>query len=111
MTASYGYDAFGALRSGAPGATDRLFTGEQRDADSGLYYLRARYYDPSIGRFLSQDPLPGGNLYAYVGSNPVNRMDPTGLRWATDDWRWVKDKEGGCFTSRRVRVEWSVLVF
>ena len=56
-----------------------LFTGEQRDADSGLCYLRARYYDPSIGRFLSQDPLPGGNLYAYVGNSPVNFTDPSGL--------------------------------
>ena len=40
VTASFGYDVFGALRSGAPGATDRLFTGEQRDSDSSLYYLR-----------------------------------------------------------------------
>jgi RHS repeat-associated protein len=79
VTASYGYDVFGAVRSGAPGATDRLFTGEQRDADSEMYYLRARYYDPSIGRFLGRDPLPGGNLYAYVGNNPVNFTDPSGL--------------------------------
>lgn len=55
------------------------FTGEQRDTESGMYYLRARYYDPMIGRFLSQDPIPGGNLYAYVGNNPVNFVDPTGL--------------------------------
>jgi RHS repeat-associated protein len=62
VTASYGYDVFGALRSGSPGATERLFTGEpfacaqdrQRDSESGLYYLRARYYDPEIGRLLSQ---------------------------------------------------------
>src|SRR5439155_18722074 len=56
-----------------------LFTGEQRDGDSGLYYLRARYYDPAIGRFPSHDPLPTGNLYAYAGNNPVNFVDPSGL--------------------------------
>ena len=54
------------------GAETFLFTGEQYDAKArkvhqgqpGLYYLRARYYDPSIGRFLSQDPLPFPNLRA-----------------------------------------------
>ena len=78
VMATYGYDVFGGLRSGAPAATDRLFTGEQNDP-SGLEYLRARYYDPSIGRFLSRDPLPGGNRYAYVENNPVNFTDPSGL--------------------------------
>jgi RHS repeat-associated protein len=62
ITASYGYDVFGALRSGTPDATEWLFTGEpfgcaqdrQRDSESGLYYLRARHYEPEIGRLLSQ---------------------------------------------------------
>ncbi|NIN67647.1 MAG: hypothetical protein GTO63_23685, partial [Anaerolineae bacterium] len=64
-----------------------LFTGEQRDWETGLYYLRARYYDPEIGRFLAQDPLRGSQLhpqtqnrYPYVGNNPTNWLDPTGLR-------------------------------
>jgi RHS repeat-associated protein len=70
---------FGALRSGSPAATDFLFTGEQLDSESSFYYLRARYYDPAIGRFLSQDPLPSGNLYTYVRNNPVNFSDPYGL--------------------------------
>jgi RHS repeat-associated protein len=74
----YTYDVFGAIRSQS-GANDWLFTGGQSDGDEGLYYLRARYYDPQIGRFLSQDPLPGGNLYAYVGNNPVNATDRSGL--------------------------------
>jgi uncharacterized protein RhaS with RHS repeats len=46
---------------------------------TGLQYLRARYYDPGIGRFLSQDPLPGGHAYAYVRNNPVRYVDPSGL--------------------------------
>ena len=60
-------------------------TGEPRD-DSGLTYLRARYYNPGIGRFLSADPFPGFagspqslNRYAYAGNNPVNRQDPSGM--------------------------------
>ena len=50
---------------------------------NGLYYMRARYYDPSVGRFISEDPLGFGgrdvNLYAYVCSNPITRIDPLGL--------------------------------
>ena len=60
------------------------FTGEQRD-DTGLYYLRARFYDPALGRFLSRDPVAGTetqpsslNRYAYVLNNPVNFADPSG---------------------------------
>ncbi len=48
---------------------------------AGLYYYRARYYDPEIGRFLSEDPLGFGagiNFYAYVENNPVNFNDPSG---------------------------------
>jgi RHS repeat-associated protein len=49
---------------------------------SGLYYMRARYYDPTVGRFISEDPIgfDGGtvNLYEYVQNNPVNLVDPFG---------------------------------
>lgn len=56
----YTYDVFGPIRSQSGSSENYwLFTGEQRDSESGLYYLRARYYDPAIGRFLSQDPPPG----------------------------------------------------
>jgi len=49
---------------------------------NGFYYMRARYYDPEVGRFVSEDPIgfDGGlNLYAYVGGNPISAVDPTGL--------------------------------
>jgi RHS repeat-associated protein len=58
------------------------FTGRELDRETGLYYYRARYYDPTLARFISEDPigLAGGvNQYAYVGSDPVNRIDPSGL--------------------------------
>lgn len=44
-----------------------------------MQYLRARYYDPGTGRFLSRDPLMIGNRYSYVGNNPLNYIDPYGL--------------------------------
>jgi RHS repeat-associated protein len=50
--------------------------------ETGLYYYRARYYDPSVGGFLGEDPIrfsAGGNFYEYVMSSPVNRSDPLGL--------------------------------
>ena len=81
VTDSYTYDVFGALRSNTgTTANDFRFTGEQddRNANRGLYYLRARAYDPALGRFLSRDPLPFAQRYAYAGNDPVNFADPSG---------------------------------
>ena len=87
----YNYEAFGLLRASDPVSDSFMFAGEQSDSRArqgatGLYYLRARYYDPSLGRFLTADPLAGAatqpqtlNRYAYALNNPVNRVDPTGL--------------------------------
>ncbi len=58
------------------------YAGREPDPSSGLVYMRARYYDAALGRFISRDPigLSGGlNVYAYVGNNPVNYVDPDGL--------------------------------
>jgi RHS repeat-associated protein len=57
-------------------------SGREYDPQAGLYYNRARHYDPVIGRFLSEDPIgPAGgiNQYTYVGNDPVNGLDPLGL--------------------------------
>ncbi len=65
--------------------TDKLFTGQRLD-DTGLYYYGARYYDPTIGRFISPDTIvqnPANpqslNRYSYVLNNPLKYVDPTGL--------------------------------
>ncbi|NJL94998.1 MAG: RHS repeat-associated core domain-containing protein, partial [Anaerolineae bacterium] len=58
--------------------TPFAFTGQPRDLN-GLQYHRARYYDPELGVWLSEDPLELGNRYAYVDGNPVNRVDGSGL--------------------------------
>nr|VFK56049.1 MAG: RHS repeat-associated core domain-containing protein [Candidatus Kentron sp. TUN] len=78
-----GYEAFGDV-AGSTGTSDnRLrYTGREQDADTGLYYYRARYYDPAVGRFLTEDPLgfqAGINFYRYVENNPVNFNDPSGM--------------------------------
>lgn len=65
------------------------FTSRELDPDTGLYYMRARYYDAELGRFISQDPVVGlkdqpqsFNRYAYAFNNPVSNIDPTGS-WGT----------------------------
>jgi RHS repeat-associated protein len=69
-----------------------FYRGEQYDSDLGLYYLRARYYNPNTGRFMSRDPNNPGSTdatgtpidprelhkYLYAGGDPVNRVDPRG---------------------------------
>ena len=77
----YQYDAFGQVSS-AEGFSNRiLYTGQQYDKASGQYYLRARFYDPCVGRFLQEDVYRGDglNLYAYCRNNPVVYYDPSGF--------------------------------
>jgi RHS repeat-associated protein len=78
----YTYDPFGStIMSGEASGNVSEYTGRELD-EAGLYFYRARYYDPSIGRFISEDPigLAGGvNLYAYAQNDPVSMYDPLGL--------------------------------
>jgi len=67
------------------------YTGRERDDETGLYYYyRARYYDPAVGRFVSEDPLAfvagDTNLYRYVSNTPLNSVDPSGLQQKSSGW-------------------------
>jgi RHS repeat-associated protein len=79
------YDSFGQVVSQTnSGVVFRYgYTGRDLDNETGLNYYRARYYDPIVGRFISEDPIGftagDANLYRYVGNNSVNATDPTGL--------------------------------
>lgn len=95
LVATYHYDPWGNLLSNTGAVENPLrFTAREYDAESGLYFYRARYYDPQVGRFISRDPIgiSGGlNLYAYVGNNPLAWTDPRGLSgegpgYARDSW-------------------------
>ncbi|NEQ42455.1 MAG: RHS repeat-associated core domain-containing protein [Leptolyngbya sp. SIOISBB] len=79
------YDSFGQVTIAANPDFDFCFgyTGRERDEATGLMYYRARYYDPAVGRSLSEDPIGfdagDANLYRYVFNSPSNYTDPTGM--------------------------------
>ncbi len=86
LTDSYAYTPYGELSSHEGNSENAfLFTGEQLDGETGDYYLRARYYNPTTARFLSRDTYDGKlidplsqNHYLYAGGNPVMYVDPSG---------------------------------
>jgi RHS repeat-associated protein len=83
LAQTYTYDSFGNTTNSSGSLTNPFqFTAREFDAETTLYYMRARYFDPTTGRFLSEDPLgpekEGPNLYVYVGNNPIMSVDPLG---------------------------------
>jgi RHS repeat-associated protein len=83
VTLARTYDPWGNLDSTSAATSGPAFTGREWDSETGLYYYRARYYYPSLGRFISEDPAgrdDGPNLYTYARGNPIAFVDPTGLK-------------------------------
>jgi RHS repeat-associated protein len=83
LASSAGYDSYGNVTSGSI-PSRYTYTGRESDVDAGLIYYRARWYDPRVGRFLSEDPIGFGgrdvNFYGYVHNDPLRFVDPNGLR-------------------------------
>lgn len=79
---TYRYDAWGRTTSESGTLPNPYrYAGREKESGTALYYYRARMYDPDVGRFTGKDPAgmaDGTNLYAYVGGNPVNALDPSG---------------------------------
>jgi RHS repeat-associated protein len=86
INTSYNYSPYGQTQAtGETSSNNQQYTGREAgvEGEAGLYYYRARYYDPVLKRFISEDPirLEGGlNVYAYVAGNPVSNIDPDGLQ-------------------------------
>jgi len=101
---SYEYTPFGvAISASEQVAQPFRFGARELDSETGLYYNRARYYDPALGRFISEDPigLEGGvNQYAYAGNDPVNFRDPTGTCASGQELVIEVDEATGEWTAR-----------
>ncbi len=99
---TYEYDPWGQPLSATEGVVQPLqYAGRERDSETGFYYVRARYYDPELGRLISEDPigLAGGvNPYAYVVDDPVNGRDPFGLCPAGEELIIEVDEGAGTAT-------------
>jgi RHS repeat-associated protein len=78
---TYTYDSFGSLTASTGSLTNSFrYTGREFDAETSLYYYRARYYDSGTGRFIDEDPsAQGSNFYRYVENDPTDLVDPLGL--------------------------------
>ena len=92
---TYAYEPYGEVQATGTSDNPYQYTGRENDDQSlgtGLYYYRARYYSPTLKRFISEDPMglaEGLNEYAYVAGNPVGFVDPTGLGSIREWWRRI----------------------
>jgi RHS repeat-associated protein len=92
VTGGKRYFPYGQEKPSAPANNVEKFTGYFRDAETGLEYADQRYHEPGKGRFTTPDPIGSGlNHYAYVGGDPINFTDPTGMERCQifgDDYVW-----------------------
>ena len=93
----YVYDAWGkvlattgTLASTVGAIQPFRYRGYIYDTETGLYYLRSRYYNPTWGRFLNADVLIEGNLFAYCGNNAISREDSNGLDWDQSNFNFFR---------------------
>ncbi len=113
LVVKYVYDAWGSHKVTSPDGSvisDQThignlnpfrYRGYYYDIETGLYYLKTRYYDPEVGRFITIDDISyldpetinGLNLYAYCGNNPVMNVDENGTKW-WEFWKWDWKKIG-----------------
>ena len=94
VTKDYEYSSFGKQKSSTTDGDENpyRYSGEYYDMESGYTYLQARYYDPDLGRFVSEDPaMDGDNWYVYCGNDPINMVDPSG-RWMGYDHKKITKK-------------------
>lgn len=104
---SYKYDIWGKTLQATETVPNPVRLGELWDSSAALQYLRARWYDPSLGRFISEDTYEGElsnplsqNLYTYVHNNPLIYIDPTGNYCVSADGNWAH--EGQCNSSSSI---------
>ena len=102
------YDPFGNSSSSSSTGNTQAFTGREQDIP-GLYFYRARYYQPQTGHFISEDPLSWAsgqfNDYAYVGNNPINFVDPLGLA-CVDTSMLIQGTISGAFAAGEMFTGW-----
>lgn len=106
-TSAWGETTAGAGNTAGAGELRHSFTGHVADAATGLVYMRARYYDPEIGQFLTEDLVPGRledprsqHRYMYAHGDPVGNVDPTGLETV-----FIGQHQSGVFSDLGVTVE------
>jgi len=106
---SYVYDAWGNIVQQTGNLENPYtYTGREFDPETGLYYYRARYYDPVVGRFLNKDPIgfSGGDttLYSYVSNRPTYFIDPTGTERVRLDSRHTARIDKGAVNSKGTEI-------
>jgi len=105
VTSNVAYEPYGTTtQSGTGTGNSQQYAGRENDG-TGLYYNRARYYNPALGRFISEDPIGfrgGTNIYSYVGGNPLSLTDPLGYGpwdklygFERAFWKWFHRLDNG----------------